>query len=143
MIWVQNHIQLNSKRRGCHLIHDEVFSQIKLDEINIGLCQIFIQHTSASLALNENADPTVRTDLEAFLNQLCSDDTTYFNHTIEGKDDMPAHIKNIMIGYQVTIPIKDGQLALGTWQGLYLCEHRDRAEKRTLMVTAFGQPFQS
>tara|TARA_A100001015_G_scaffold104135_2_gene115553 strand:+ start:24 stop:455 length:432 start_codon:yes stop_codon:yes gene_type:complete len=143
MIWVQKQIQLSSKRRGCYLIHDEVFSQIKLDEINIGLCQIFIQHTSASLALNENADPAVRTDLEAFLNQFCSDDTPYFNHTMEGKDDMPAHIKNIMIGYQATIPIKDGQLALGTWQGLYLCEHRDRAEKRTLMVTAFGQPFLS
>lgn len=97
MIWVQKTIQLSQKSRGCHLVHNEILKLVSIDHIKTGLCQIFIQHTSASLALNENADPSVRSDLELFLNKFCSDDTSYFSHTFEGADDMPAHIKNIMI----------------------------------------------
>ena len=141
MIWVQKSIQLSQKSRGCHLVHNEILRQVSIAQIKTGICQVFIQHTSASLALNENADPSVRSDLELFLKKFCSDDTSYFSHTFEGADDMPAHIKNIMIGHQVSMPISDGKLALGPWQGLYLCEHRDNADGRKVIITAFGESF--
>ena len=141
MIWIQKKIKLPAISRGCHLVHNMIFQHISFEKIKTGLCQLFIQHTSASLALNENADPSVRSDLEVFLNHFCADDTGYFNHTLEGSDDMPAHIKNIMIGHQISIPITKGNLALGTWQGVYLCEHRNNANSRSIVLTAFGEPF--
>ena len=105
----------------------------------LGLAHFFIQHTSAALALNENADPSVRTDLEAHFNQLATENAPYYIHTYEGADDMPAHIKAVLLGSSLTLPIRHGRLNLGTWQGIYLCEHRDRARGRHLVVTLHGE----
>ncbi len=110
----------------------------ELQSINVGLAHIFIQHTSASLALNENADPDVRHDLEEHINRMAPENAPYYRHTMEGPDDMPAHIKAILIGPSLTIPIRDGRLALGTWQGIYLCEHRDHGGSRSLVLTVSG-----
>jgi len=138
MIWIQEEFTLSPKNRGFHLVTKEIISKIDLSEINIGLCQVFIQHTSASLALNENADPSVRKDMELYFNETCKDGTSYFTHTLEGSDDMPAHIKNVLLGASLSIPIKNGHLNLGTWQGIYLCEHRDYGGSRRIVLTAFG-----
>jgi secondary thiamine-phosphate synthase enzyme len=128
MPWYQHSFQLPSFRRGFHLITHLIEEQIpELQEIKIGLAHIFIHHTSASLTLNENADPTVRVDFESHFNHAVPENVSYYRHTYEGPDDMPAHIKASLLGSSVTVPITNGRFNLGTWQGVYLCEHRDHA----------------
>ncbi|MCG3847262.1 secondary thiamine-phosphate synthase enzyme YjbQ [Photobacterium damselae] len=139
-MWQQKQIELTAKSRGFHLISDEIEQQLpELAQYTVGLCHIFILHTSASLTINENADPTVRSDLEAHINKLVPERVPYYRHTYEGDDDMPAHIKASLLGSSVMIPIKNGRLALGTWQGIYLGEHRDYGGRRHLMVTLQGE----
>jgi secondary thiamine-phosphate synthase enzyme len=136
----QQQIRLKERRRGFHLITSEIeesFPQIA--EFKTGICQVFIQHTSASLAINENADPTVRKDFEYFFNKIVPENDRNYIHNYEGDDDMPAHLKAAILGSSVMIPIKDGRLALGTWQGIYLGEHRDHGGARNIMVTAWGE----
>ena len=129
---------LPAKSRGVHLITAEIVNAIgPLAEIEVGFLQVFIQHTSASISINENADPDVRVDMETAMNLICPESFPY-RHTCEGPDDMPAHVKSSLIGNQLTIPISSGNLALGTWQGIYLCEHRDRGGRRRLVLTAMG-----
>lgn len=138
-MWVQKRVQLKSRNRGFHLITGEVRAGIpELATCRIGLLHVFIQHTSASLSLNENADPDVRMDLEEHFNQMVPENAPYYAHTLEGSDDMPAHIKSVLIGSSLTLPLANGDLALGPWQGVYLCEHRDHAGPRTLIVTLHG-----
>lgn len=140
--WIQKEIKLSAKRRGFHLVTREIINQVpEIDRFAVGLATIFIQHTSASLSINENADPPVRADLESFFNKTVPENEPYYIHTYEGSDDMPAHIKAVLLGNSVTIPITNGRLNLGTWQGIYLNEHRDRARGRRLVVTLFGQPM--
>ena len=140
MEWFQREITLAPKERGFHLITREIESQLpEVRRFAVGLAHIFIQHTSASLALNENADPTVRQDMERHFNQLAPENAPYFSHTYEGPDDMPAHIKAVLLGSSVSIPISNGRFNLGTWQGIYLCEHRNRGGRRRLVVTLAGQ----
>ncbi|MFC6996463.1 secondary thiamine-phosphate synthase enzyme YjbQ [Rufibacter roseus] len=140
MKWFQKSIRLPAVKRGFHLITDLLEAQLpELEEIEIGLAHIFIQHTSASLTINENADPTVRHDFEQHFNRAVPENAPYYRHTLEGPDDMPAHIKASMLGASVTIPITNGQFNLGTWQGVYLCEHRDHGGKRTVVVTLQGK----
>jgi secondary thiamine-phosphate synthase enzyme len=140
MSWFQKQITLSARGRGFHLITDEILSQLpELQGYAMGLAHIFIQHTSASLALNENADPTVRGDLERHFSQMAPEGQPYYRHTMEGPDDMPAHIKAVLLGASVTVPIKDGRFALGTWQGIYLCEHRNRGGRRRLVITLTGE----
>ena len=139
-MWIQKHIKLSPKKRGFHLITQELYSALpELKKIKTGLLHVFIQHSSASLAINENADPDVRVDMEAFFSRIVPEDEPYFKHTIEGSDDMPAHLKNVILGCHTTIPIGEGRLLLGVWQGLYLCEHRNVASARTLIVTINGE----
>lgn len=140
MAWLQHTITLTARSRGFHLITDEIIGHLpELRAINVGVAHLFIQHTSASLALNENVEPEVRADLEAHFNVLVPEDEPHYTHTYEGPDDMPAHIKAILIGASLTIPITDGRFNLGTWQGIYLCEHRNRARGRRLVVTLHGE----
>lgn len=135
----QQAIRLRERKRGFHLITSEVVQSLpQLAEISTGMCQVFIQHTSASLTINENADPTVRTDFETYFNKAVPENDPDYVHTDEGPDDMPAHLKAAMLGSSVLIPIHRGRLALGTWQGIYLCEHRNYGGARNLMVTAWG-----
>lgn len=139
-MWIQNSLQLAAKPRGFHLVSREIISQLpELNRLKIGLAHIFLQHTSASLALNENADADVRGDLERYFSSAVAENEPYYRHTLEGSDDMPAHIKSVLIGNSLTIPIRQGQLALGTWQGIYLCEHRNHADSRTIIVTLNGE----
>ena len=140
MIWIQTTIRLSPRSRGFHLITREIVEQIpQIQDIHIGIAHIFIQHTSASLTLNENASPDVRQDMESHFNQMVPEDAPYYRHTFEGPDDMPAHIKSSLLGSSVTVPVSNGRLNLGTWQGIYLCEHRDRASSRRLVLTVMGQ----
>lgn len=135
----QQRLQLKEKRRGFHLITDEVLQAMpQLREIKMGMCQVFIQHTSASLTINENADPTVRKDFETFFNKAVPENDPDYLHDYEGSDDMPAHLKAALLGPSVLIPVQNGQLALGTWQGIYLCEHRNYGGTRTLMISLWG-----
>ncbi|CAH6783816.1 UPF0047 protein YjbQ [Vibrio chagasii] len=139
-MWIQKTIHLNAQKRGFHLITDEIEQQIhEISSLSVGLLHLFIQHTSASLTLNENADPTVRSDMEAHFNKFVPERAPYYKHTYEGDDDMPAHIKASTLGNSVTIPITNGRLALGTWQGIYLGEHRDYGGSRTVVVTIQGE----
>src|SRR5262245_24340612 len=139
MSWVQKQIALTARRRGFHLITNEVLEAIpEIANFRTGLLQVFIQHTSASLTINENADSDVRRDLQSSLNALAPEDFPYV-HTIEGPDDMPAHVKASLMGSSISIPIADGRLLLGTWQGIYLCEHRNRASGRSLVLTLWGE----
>ena len=139
-MWLQKEITLQAKSRGFHLITDEVTRQIpKLTSLSVGILHLFIKHTSASLTINENADPTVRSDLESHLNVLAPENAPYYQHTYEGSDDMPAHIKSTLIGTNQSIPITNGELNLGIWQGIYLCEHRDHGGRRTIVATLTGQ----
>ena len=139
-MWYQKKIILSPKSRGFHLITADVTSNLpQIADIEIGLLNLFIQHTSASLTINENADPTVRADLEAHTNKMVPENAPYYRHTYEGPDDMPAHIKSSLYGNNVSIPIGSGKLLLGTWQGIYLGEHRDHAANRTLIATIQGQ----
>lgn len=140
MTWFQKEIRLSPKSRGFHLVTREIVEQVpEIGRFAVGLAHIFIQHTSASLAINENADPTVRGDMERHFNQLAPENAPYYVHTAEGPDDMPAHIKAVLLGSSVTIPITNGRLNLGTWQGIYLCEHRNRGGGRKLVVTLQGE----
>jgi len=139
MKFFQKEIQLRPYSRGFHLITEEVISKIpEIKQINIGQLQIFIKHTSASLTINENADPTVRQDFESHMNVMIPENAKYYIHTYEGPDDMPAHIKASLMGTSVQVPITSGRLNLGTWQGVYLCEHRDYGGSRKLVLTAYG-----
>lgn len=135
----QQNIVLPGHRRGFHLITGAVLQALpQIAQINCGMCQVFIRHTSASLTINENADPTVRQDFEYFFNKTVRENDPGYRHDYEGADDMPAHLKASLLGSSVLIPITAGRLALGTWQGIYLCEHRNRGGKRELVVTAWG-----
>jgi secondary thiamine-phosphate synthase enzyme len=135
MAWLQTTIELPAQSRGFHLITSQIVDAIpELRTIEVGLLHLFIQHTSASLTINENADPDVRVDLEMAMNYIASEELPYV-HTLEGPDDMPAHVKASMLGSSVSVPIRNGRLLLGTWQGIYLCEHRDRAGSRRLIAT--------
>lgn len=139
-MWIQQSIVLASKKRGYHLITNEVSEQLKgLEQVNAGLLHLFIQHTSASLTINENADPTVRQDLETHINKMVPENMAYYLHNYEGADDMPAHIKASLLGNNLTIPIIDGALGLGVWQGIILGEHRIRAGNRHLIATICGK----
>lgn len=139
-MWIQKRIQLQARPRGFHLITAEVAQQLpELRQIAIGLAHFHLQHTSASLSINENADATVRSDMEAHFNELVPEGACYYQHTYEGPDDMPAHIKSGLLGCELTLPVSQGSLQLGTWQGLYLGEHRNDAGGRTLVVTIQGQ----
>lgn len=140
MIWDQTLIELAPLSRGFHLVTNEILAQAPdFRNCQVGLLHLFIQHTSASLAINENADPDVRGDLERHFNVMAPENAPYYEHTTEGPDDMPAHIKSVLIGPSLTIPITDGHLALGTWQGIYLCEHRDLAGGRRVVATLQGR----
>jgi secondary thiamine-phosphate synthase enzyme len=135
----QQALQLRERRRGFHLITTDVVQAIPvISEIKTGMCQVFIQHTSASLTINENADPTVRMDFEMYFNKAVPENDPDYRHDEEGSDDMPAHLKAAMLGTSVMIPIRNGRLALGTWQGIYLCEHRNYGGARKLMITVWG-----
>jgi secondary thiamine-phosphate synthase enzyme len=139
MVWLQRQAALAPRPRGCHLITREVLEAIsEIHGLRVGLLHVFIQHTSASLTINENADDDVRRDLESSLNNLAPEDFPYV-HTLEGPDDMPAHVKASLMGSSVTIPVANGRLLLGTWQGIYLCEHRDRGGSRSLVMTLWGE----
>ena len=139
MAWFQREVQLPAFRRGFHLITELVEERVpEIGQVTIGLAHVFILHTSASLSINENADPDVPRDLELAFNNIAREDFAY-RHTLEGPDDMPAHVKSSMIGSSVSIPISGGRLCLGTWQGIYLCEHRNRGGSRRLIVTIHGE----
>ena len=140
MFWFQKEITLSSKSRGFHLITGEILRQVpEIKDIKKGMANIFIKHTSASLAINENADPTVRTDMESHFNKLAPENASYYRHNTEGSDDMPAHLKSVIIGCSLNIPVTDGSLNLGIWQGVYLCEHRDYGGSRKIVVTLYGE----
>ncbi|MBO0592250.1 YjbQ family protein [Cellulophaga sp. E16_2] len=139
MNFYQTEVRLRSFSRGFHLVTTEVLNALpEIKAINVGMLQVFIKHTSASLTLNENADPTVRLDFESHMNVMVPENQPYYKHDYEGADDMPAHIKSSLMGASVQIPITNGQLNLGIWQGIYLCEHRDNASGRHIVITAFG-----
>lgn len=138
--WIQKEIRLSPKERGFHLVTREIAQQIpELSKFSVGIAHIFICHTSASLTINENADPDVRIDFESHFNKSVPENAPYYVHTLEGPDDMPAHIKASLMGSSLSIPIKNGRLNVGTWQGIYLCEHRNRGGSRKLIVTLFGE----
>ena len=138
--WVQQELTLEPRPRGFHLVTREIEQAVpELADIAVGIATIFIKHTSASLTLNENASPDVRRDFESWANEAVPESAAYWSHVLEGSDDMPAHVKASLFGPTVTMPVRDGQFALGTWQGVYLCEHRDRGGPRKLVVTAFGE----
>jgi secondary thiamine-phosphate synthase enzyme len=139
-VWIQRKIELRPRPRGFHLVTDEIVGAVpELSELAVGIASVFMQHTSASLTLNENASPDVRRDFAAWFDRAVPDGADYFVHTLEGPDDMPAHIKSSLTGSSLTLPVRNGRFALGTWQGIYLCEHRDSGGARELIVTAFGE----
>ena len=142
MNWIQKEIHISQKSRGFHLITQEILSRFsELSQINRGILQVFIQHTSASLTINENADSTVRSDFEAHFNEMIPENQPYYRHTMEGSDDMPAHLKSSILGSSIQVPITSGSLNLGIWQGIYLCEHRNHSGPRTLVLTAGGESY--
>lgn len=135
----QKEITLTSYPRGFHLVSDEILRTFnELSGIKAGMLHVFIKHTSASLTLNENADPTVRLDFESHFNKMVPEDMPYYKHDYEGSDDMPAHIKSSLLGNSVTVPVTNGRINVGTWQGIYLCEHRNYGGSRKLVLTAYG-----
>lgn len=136
----QKQIKLKARSRGFHIITSEILRSLpEIIEINAGTLNVFIQHTSASLAINENADPSVRNDLETFFNRTVEEDISLYEHTFEGPDDMTSHIKASILGASLTIPVSNGNLAMGTWQGIYLCEHRNHASSRRVVLTLIGE----
>ena len=140
-MWAQREVTLRPRPRGFHLVTDEIESAVpELRELRVGLAHLFIRHTSASLTLNENASPDVRRDFETWFNDAVREDAPYWEHTLEGPDDMPAHIKASLLGPSLTLPVSRGRFALGTWQGVYLCEHRDHGGARSVVVTLSGEP---
>jgi secondary thiamine-phosphate synthase enzyme len=139
-VWIQRDVELRPRPRGFHLITDEVLEAVpELARVRVGIAHLFIRHTSASLTVNENASPDVRRDFAAWFDRAVPDGAPYFAHTLEGPEDMPAHVKSSLTGASVVLPVREGELALGTWQGVYLCEHRDRGGARRLTVTAWGE----
>jgi secondary thiamine-phosphate synthase enzyme len=139
-MWAQGEIRLDPYPRGFHLITRDVLAALpRLAQVEVGLLHLFIRHTSASLTLNENASPDVRADFESYFNEAVPEDAPYWTHTLEGPDDMPAHVKSSLLGPSLTIPVAGGRLALGTWQGIYLCEHRDHGDPRSLVATLWGE----
>ncbi len=139
-MWYQKQIRLSPKSRGYHIITDEVLREVpEIKQIKTGVAHIFIQHTSASITINENADPSVRRDFLTHFKRMVPEDTSMYEHTLEGPDDMTSHIKSSLLGSSITIPITNGKLNLGTWQGIYLCEHRNRGGSRKLVVTLHGE----
>ena len=140
MNWHQSEIEILSNKRGFILITDIIINQIsEISNYKTGILNLFIKHTSASLTINENADPTVRTDMEAHFNQMVPENAPYYRHTLEGPDDMPAHLKSTIIGNTISIPISNGQLNMGIWQGIYLCEHRSQVHRRKIVATICGE----
>jgi secondary thiamine-phosphate synthase enzyme len=140
VIWIQREITLGARGRGFHIVTGEVREALpELGQIETGILHLLILHTSASLALNENASPDVRRDFESWFNETVPERAHYWTHTLEGADDMPAHIKAALLGPSLTLPVSGGRLALGTWQGIYLCEHRDHGGSRSLVATAWGE----
>jgi secondary thiamine-phosphate synthase enzyme len=138
-VWLQRQLQLAARPRGFHLVTGEVLEALpELGALEVGMLHLLIRHTSASLALQENADPSVRRDFETWFNEAVPERAGYWTHTLEGPDDMPAHIKAALLGPSLTLPVAHGHLALGTWQGIYLCEHRDHGGSRSLVATAWG-----
>ena len=139
-MWIQRDIQLRPQSRGFHLVTREVVSSLpEIEGLGVGLLHLFIRHTSASLTLNENASPDVRRDFESWFNEAVPERASYWTHTLEGPDDMPAHIKAALLGCSLSLPVSDGSLALGTWQGIYLGEHRDSGGPRTVVATLWGE----
>lgn len=139
-MWIQKEFTLRSRNKGFHLVTDEILLNIpEIIKIKIGLINILLKHTSASLTLNENADPDVRTDMKYYFDEIVPENKKYFEHTSEGSDDMPAHIKSSLLGNSITLPITNGKLNLGTWQGIYLCEHRNYGGSRKVCVTINGE----
>jgi secondary thiamine-phosphate synthase enzyme len=140
MKWLQREIILKAKPRGFHIVTGEILYAIpELKQFKAGIANIFIKHTSASLSINENADPDVRTDFETHFNEMVSENKNYYLHTAEGPDDMTSHIKSSILGSSLTIPVTDGEFNLGTWQGIYLCEHRNHGGKRKIVITISGE----
>ncbi|MGI8921190.1 MAG: secondary thiamine-phosphate synthase enzyme YjbQ [Solirubrobacteraceae bacterium] len=139
-MWVQRQVTLAGRSRGFHLVTREVVQELpELGSVQVGMLHLLIQHTSASLSLNENASPDVRRDFESWFNRAVAEDADYWTHTLEGPDDMPAHVKAALLGPSLTLPVAEGRLALGTWQGVYLCEHRDRGGARSVVATLWGE----
>jgi len=139
-MWIQRQITLQERPRGFHLVTSEIEGELpELTDLRVGIAHVFMQHTSASLTLNENASPDVRRDFAAWFDRAVPDGADYFAHTLEGPDDMPAHIKSSLTGASLLLPVRQGRLALGTWQGIYLCEHRDRGGARRVLVTVWGE----
>ena len=138
-VWLQRQIELRARPRGFHLVTDEIVDAVpELSQLAVGIATVFMQHTSASLTLNENASPDVRRDMRSWLDAAVPEDFPW-EHTLEGSDDMPAHVKATLTGPSLTLPVREGRPALGTWQGIYLCEHRDRGGARTLVATIHGE----
>ncbi|KAK9718405.1 hypothetical protein K7432_005529 [Basidiobolus ranarum] len=139
MSWAQANVRFSAKKRGCHLVTDEILAQVpQIKQYKVGMANFFLQHSSASLTINENCDPDVRVDMEMMLNRIAPENAPYI-HTMEGADDMPGHVKSSLFGVSLNIPISNGRLALGTWQGIWLCEHRDYGGARKLVVTIQGE----
>jgi secondary thiamine-phosphate synthase enzyme len=139
-VWLQRTVALRPRPRGIHLVTGEVLEAVpEIRDLQVGLAHVIVLHTSASLALNENASPDVRADLAEWLDRAVPDGAPYFRHTLEGADDMAAHVKSVLTGPSLTLPVADGRLALGTWQGVYLCEHRDRGGARSVTITLWGE----
>lgn len=142
-MWIQKQITLKPRNRGFHLITNEILKQLpELSQLDVGILNIFIRHTSASLTINENASPDVRTDMETHFNKMVPENASYYEHNLEGADDMPAHIKASLLGSSLNIPIRNGILALGTWQGIYLCEHRGNGGARKITLTINGDKYE-
>lgn len=137
---IQKEIRLGARQRGFHLITDEIIRSLpEIKQVKKGIAHIFIQHTSASLSINENADPDVRVDMESYFNRYVPENAPFYTHTAEGSDDMPGHIKASLLGSSLSVPVTNGQFNLGTWQGIYLCEHRSRGGARKLVITIMGE----
>ena len=141
MSWHQTEITILGKPRGFNLITDEILNNIDISEYKIGILHLHIMHTSASLIVNENADSTVREDMESYFNKFVPENEPYYKHTFEGSDDMPAHIKSSLLGNSVSLPIENGSLKLGTWQGIFLCEHRNHSHQRRITATINGEKY--
>ena len=139
-MWIQKQLYLRARVRGFHLVTDEILQQLpELRQVRVGIMTILLQHTSASLTLNENADPAVREDFEDYFNHIVPEDAPYYRHRDEGSDDLPAHLKSSLLGCSLFIPVSNGRLNLGTWQGIYLCEHRNHGGSRSLIITINGE----
>ncbi|WP_367155766.1 secondary thiamine-phosphate synthase enzyme YjbQ [Methylomonas sp. HYX-M1] len=139
-MWIQKQIRLKPRNRGFHLVTEEILSHLpELKSLNVGLLHVFIQHTSAGLTINENADPSVRQDFESYFNQAVPENQPYYLHDDEGSDDMPAHLKSSLLGCSLSLPISNGRLNVGIWQGIYLCEHRNQGGSRSLVLTLSGE----